>query len=619
VRFKLPVLCVILFLFSRILLFTQTHLSVPLENHVYYILEQAQLKGLCAPLPGVRPYTRNTVLNAIDEILNGENVNKLISGETEILEQYLEKFSTPDKGLDLRNGIYRAETAIGKNDILISANLGVGIDVEGSGGFYSSGGYFGTELWARIFANGDLGGNVSWGVYGEGGFFQAPRKELGEYNTYYGDFEDNGEYENQLIRVYSEPLSHFPYTYKKRWDGSVHYLDALTSFDSWPDSASVGYNILSEFSSSFLEDKLLFRVGRITHEWGSSPSGSSLALNQMARPFLGIEASFNPLSWFGFATMTGFLEYFNRDGEKESGMHFQNAYSITMIQLKYKNYFSADIGETIVWPKRFELGYIFPLTPSIVYQGNVGDFDNMGFFFNIKGQYPGIGGIWFSYFLDEAVMAGNMNELDRTMVAWQAGMNFPLPLLSFSSIRISYTKVNPYCYTHNRNYNPWYGGNIPMETSYTNNGVSLGYYIPPNSDELLIKLQTMPAKNIVTHLQYQLIRHGADFGSSAVDGSSLLSELDPERDGSNLVTRRFFLKDGAYRWTHVIKAGLEWNLPNMPIAFYGEAGVNYSYFTNISELANVTGTAHPYSVINTDEYPKSTGFIVKLGVRVFPR
>jgi len=619
VRLKLPVLCVVLFLFFHVPLFTQTHLSVPLENHVYYILEQAQLKGLCAPLPGVRPYTRNTVLNAIDEILNGENANKLISGETEILEQYLEKFAMPDKGLDLRRGIYRAETAIGKNDILISANLGGGMDAEVSGGFYSSGGYLGTELWARLFANGDLGGNVSWGVHGEAGIFHAPRKELGEYNTYYSGFDSNGEYENRLVRVYSEPLSHFPYTYKKRWDGSVHYFDDLTAFDSWPDSASVGYNILSEFSSSFLEDKLFFRVGRITHEWGSSPIGSSLALNQMARPFLGIEAAFNPLSWLGFATMTGFLEFFNRDGEKESGMHFQNAYSITIIQLRYKNYFSADIGETIVWPKRFELGYIFPLTPSIIYQANTGDFDNMGFFFNIKGQYPGIGNMWFSLFWDEAILVSNMSELDRIMIAWQAGMSLPLPLLSFSSIKISYTKVNPYCYTHNRNYNPWYGGNIPMETSYTNNGVSLGYYIPPNSDELLIKLQTMPAKNIATHLQYQLIRHGADFGSSAVDGSSLLSELDPERDGSNLVTRRFFLKDGAYRWTHVIKAGMEWNLPNMPIAFYGEAGINYSYFTNISEPANVTGTAHPYSVINTDEYPKSTGFIVKLGVRVFPR
>jgi len=98
-----------------------------------------------------------------------------------------------------------------------------------------------------------------------------------------------------------------------------------------------------------------------------------------------------------------------------------------------------------------------------------------------------------------------------------------------------------------------------------------------------------------------------------------LSELDPDgRDGSNPVLKRFFLKDGAYQWTHVIKAGIELSLPSQPIAFFGEAGINYSYFTNTEEPAN-SGAAYSYSRINTEEYPKSTGIIVKLGVRIFSR
>jgi len=129
----------------------------------------------------------------------------------------------------------------------------------------------------------------------------------------------------------------------------------------------------------------------------------------------------------------------------------------------------------------------------------------------------------------------------------------------------------------------------------------------------------MPVKDLVTHLQYQMIRHGADYGSGEVDGSSLLSELDPDGRGSNLILRRFFLHDGAYQWMHIIKAGLEWNLPKLPVALYGEAGVVISYFTNIEEEANVTGSAHPYFVIDTPEYPKSTGFIIKIGVKVFSR
>jgi hypothetical protein len=198
-------------------------------------------------------------------------------------------------------------------------------------------------------------------------------------------------------------------------------------------------------------------------------------------------------------------------------------------------------------------------------------------------------------------------------------MEINLPFLSFSSLKFSYTKINPYTYTHNRNYNPWYGAALSMETSYTNNGVGLGYYLPPNSDEILVRFSTMPGKNINTHLQYQMIRHGADFGSSAVDGSNLLSELDPNDRNDKAVLKRFFLHDGAYQWMHIIKVGLEWNLSGLPVAFFGEAGAVLSYFTNIDADANVTGKSHPYDIIDTLEYPKSTGIIVKFGFRLWSR
>jgi len=211
-----------------------------------------------------------------------------------------------------------------------------------------------------------------------------------------------------------------------------------------------------------------------------------------------------------------------------------------------------------------------------------------------------------------------MNELDRTMFAYQAGINIYFPVLPFSSFKISYTKINPYCYTHNSVFVPYYG-NIPMQEAYINNGVSLGYYLPPNSDEILFSFKTMPAKNLITNLQYQLIRHGADFGPNSVDGSNLQSELDPAERDTNPVLKRFFLHDGAYQWMHIVKIGVNWNLPKLPITFYGEAGVIYSYFTDIEEKANVSGESHPYSIINTPTYPTSTAFIVSLGVKIYPK
>jgi len=621
-------MCVCLGVFLGSSLWGQTHTSVSLENQVYYILEQAQTRGLCRPLSGIRPYTRGVIVAAINEILDSDSA-KFRKPERDILEQYLAQFAKPKTGVDWQRGAWFGETAMGKNDVAISANAGVSADMEGSAGLYSSfkDRYLGTEVWIRAFVNGDLGGNFSYDISAEGGLMRAPRNEIGKYHTYYDGFEynaadpddpGNDEFKDREIDVYSEPLTHFPYAYQKRWDGSVFFLRDLADFEYWPDGIAGGYNLTSELSASFLENKLIMRLGRLRHEWGATSAGSSLALNQTARPFLGLETEFNPVSWFGIASLTGALEYGNTGGfEKQSAMTFQNLFSVTMLQFRYRNYVFFDVIDAVVYPKRFEPGYISPITNSFFYQNNIGDFDNMAMTFNLKAQYPGWGNVWFSFFVDEMNLTNDLRTLDRQMVAMQGGMNVPLPFLSFSSIKLSYTKVNPYCYTHNRNYSPWYGS--AMETGYTNNGVNLGYYLPPNADEILIRLNTMPVKNINAHLQYQLVRHGADFGPNAVDGSNLLSELDPNDRNGNPVLKRYFLRDGAYQWSHIARVGAEWNLPGAPVSLLGEVGAVISYFTNIEEGAANDGSAHDYAIVDTDAYPKSTGFIVKLGVRVFPR
>jgi len=620
-KIKLLTAYICLYAFFCFPLFAQTHNSVSLENQAYYILEQAEIRGLCNPLSGTRPYTRSVVINAIDEILNSEKIEKLKKTELDILEQYLEVFSKPKTGMDWKRGAWHGETAMGKDDIALSANVGVSVDVEGSAGFYPDGKYYGTETWIQAYVNGDLGGHVSYEFIFNGGLIRAPRKELGTYNTFYENFQNdqNTEFENRKIEVYSEPLTHFPYTYKKRWDGSIYFFNSLSDFEEWPDDFAGGYSLPAELTASFFENKLIMRIGRITHEWSSTSFGNSLAFNQMARPFLAIEGEFFPVPWFGIASMTGVLEYYNKEDIYVSPLTNQNAFSITMLQFRYKNYFFFDFIDAVIWPKRFELGYISPITNNFFYQNNIGKFDNMAITLNLKLQYPGLGNLWFSFFIDEMNLTTDLLTLDRQMFAIQGGLNFPLPFLPFTSVKLSYTKINPYTYTHHRNYEPWYG-DLRMEKSYSNNNVCLGYYLPPNSDEILVRFQTMPVKNVTAHLQYQLIRHGADFGPNAVDGSNLLSELDPfDRDLNPPVLKRFFLQDGAYQWSHIVKIGAEWNLSKLPISFYGEVGTVISYFTDITEGRPNDGDAHPYSIIDTSEYPKSTGFIVTIGFKIYPR
>jgi len=631
-RISLTVFCRCLLVLISILVYAptlaaQSHITVPLDDRIYYIIEQAQLRGFCQPLSGARPYTKNVLSSAIREILSSDNNEKLTNTERQILEQYLSDYSKPDTGIDWFKGRYHGEVTLGSN-FLITADIGLHADTQWSVGFYSEDIYYGTDTWIQAYLNGDIGNNFSYTFIAEGGLIRAPSLQLGEYNTYYEGFKGKAgqlgkpekEYQNNLIKAYSSPLTHFPYTYQKRWDGSIFFFDSLSTHRHWPDDFAGSYNFKGELTSSFLDNKLLFRAGRISHDWGAAPHGSSLFLNQMARPFFAAEAEFSPVSWFTIASLTGILEYYNTENIKTSSATFQNAYSITMLQFRFRNYLFVDFADAVVWPKRFDLGYISPLINSFFYQNNIGDFDNMVLSFNLKAQYPGLGYIWASLLLDEINFLHGikgLQELDSQMFAYQAGVTVFLPFLSFTSIKLSYTKINPYTYTHNRNFNPWYG-NLRMETAYINNGVSLGHYLPPNSDELLFRFETMPAGNVTAHFQYQMIRHGADFGPGAVDGSNLLSELDPSnRDGSNPVLKRYFLKDGAYQWQHIIKIGAEWTLKKAPISFYGEFGTVISYFTNIAGSAN-SGKAGNYTIIDTLDYPQSTSFILKLGIKIFP-
>jgi hypothetical protein len=71
---------------------------------------------------------------------------------------------------------------------------------------------------------------------------------------------------------------------------------------------------------------------------------------------------------------------------------------------------------------------------------------------------------------------------------------------------------------------------------------------------------------------------------------------------------------------HIIKVGAEHSFPlknATPFQIFGEAGVVISYFTNIDGPAN-SGSSSAYSVVDTEEYPKSTGFVLTVGVRIFP-
>jgi len=491
----------------------------------------------------------------------------------------------------------------------VSFNFSLSSYLTGSGAYYFEQQEFrgGFDTWINIHTGGRLGNTVVYFADIGVALIDARRELLQEnVGMMVGDTTNHtvNEYD-----IYSHPLGYFPYSYRSPWDGFIFPLSNLqdTGPSGWPSSTSIGFFITAGVSGSAFNNILEWRLARIEREAGAVVEGYSLALNKFAQPFTGFDLQANFFPWLSLYHTTGILEYFASEGIQSSARTFQNGFSLTMISASYEDYVHVDVGSSAIWPKRLELGYLFPAFHLLV-QSNNGDFDNLAVFGNLKLQYPGLGFVWFSLFWDESNFEENFFSLDREMYAYQAGMQYQILFLSSALLTLSYTKIEPYCYTHQRTTVPWY--NEPMEQSFTNHGYGLGYYLPPNSDELKLVFSAYANPQLDYNVQFQMIRHGAEYGDHLVDGSSYQSELNPSDRSTNPDLRKDFLNDGAYQWFFIVKSGAGYSLngirgaEKLQMKFTLNAGVVFSYW----KLGDQT--------LETSEYFSRTGIILDAGFRI---
>ncbi|MCR4734780.1 MAG: hypothetical protein K5829_07255 [Treponema sp.] len=651
---KKRVVVIFIALFLTTVLSAQTNNSVDITDDVYEILSTAQLRGLCGSLSNVKPYTESYILEKLSEIENtlaskDDNVSKK---ELEVIAEQKKKF-IHEEGLKFINLNYRTK---GEKDS-VPVTLDVDLSTNGffSGGIYSNSGNnsFGYETYETLDIKGDLGKNISYRAMGYVGATEMPMTKLGTYDIGYWwyDFENiNSEEEKAKAAVrYIDTYRNYsvlPYSYKKFWDGSVYYIDGglnAAGLTGWAFQDAIGLGMQGEIRASFHNNLIEFSLGRVNREWAAMDNNSSLVLNSNAHPFFAVEASAHPFEWISFSTLTGFLEFPNRDymvsnawyltggngndeealAETKTSVHdsyfYHNLFSIGMLDVDLK-YLHWDFGSAVVYPNRFELGYAFPLIDRVVYQNNVGDYDNLSLFTNLKVKYPGLGFVWGSFYLDEMnSLSAKIFTATRCMFAYQAGTKILFPWLSFGSFSFRYTKVEPYCYTHqalsssqSQPYYPDY-----LAESYTNNGESIGYYLPPNADEFFVRFDTKPFAASSFALQYQLIRHGVDWGADAnmYSGSSIYSELPTGSLRGQL--SKYFLKDGTYEWMNIVSLSGSYDLKRhgIPLFLYATVGYVNNWFTSIG--SQTPSKNAKYEKYNTDEYKDTQGVVISVGFKAF--
>nr|MCR4900784.1 hypothetical protein [Treponema sp.] len=610
-------------------MFAQSNNTVDISDEIYTLLKNAEVQNLCDTLSTIRPYTQKYIAGQLNKILeNLENSNdKKSSIMREVVEEQLKRFEKQD-GLSLKDFTYKISDQ--KASIPVSLIIDTYNDSFFSQGIYSDSknNSLGYEITQNFNIYGDLGNSISYRSQATLDLTKMNLKELGNYDIGWWWYDDYGvpkedfsreeHFSDRTIKTYRN-YAVLPYSYKKKWDGSIYYAKGgmnSAGLKGWPFELAGGFAFQGEIKGSFFDDLINFGIGRYNREWAAMDTGSSLVLNQNARPFFGIDSSVKPFDWLSLSMLTGFLEFPNqnhindkawfttdghgnitsykidKNGNKynilKDSYFFHNLFSMAEIDFDLKN-IHFDFGSTVVYPNRFELGYSFPLINRLFYQNNVGDYDNIAIYSNLKFQYPGIGYIWGSVYIDEInALFTDIFHNTRCMFAYQGGAKLNIPWIPFASLSTRYTKIEPYCYTHealdpeiNQPYYPHY-----ICENYTNNGECLGYYLPPNSDELYVKFNTTPLASTTFGLSYQLIRHGVDWGSESdiYSGSSLYSELPAGTYGpgrSNL--HKYFLKDGVYEWMNIVGFDASYNFKHfgIPVQIYSSVGYVHNWFTSI--------------------------------------
>lgn len=536
-------ICAIIFhISSGGFLFGGNYSSVPLTSPIYSLIDQAQITGAVKHVPSVRPYTENRVKELLNEMLHG---SKLSAREKKIAESFLKSFDPV--GNVLQDGY------LSFGEFPLTADMGIRVETLSSADFAGLESLAQTN-YVNFFMDGDVGTSISYA------FDMA--------------------FALNYLQIEAFPV----YSYSTDWDGYTYNPSSMGGGGNVDQFYSFAFRSRPEIGAGFFDDKVTFNFGRHRREWGLG--SDSLVLSGSGRPIVAFETTLQLIDWMSYSYLVGTLE---NSGDKSEASQLQSMIALKTVEIRPLDWMYIAVHEGVVFPKRFELGYLNPLIFSSLYQGQIGDFDNIMGGATLGFSLPGAAEVWTTLYVDELKPNSISDFFDyvRNFYSFQAGLQAAVPSVPFGLLTLQYTKVEPFTYTHPATEVPWLDpvGSIDPSVvyeSFVSGGEGLSTKLDPNSDELLIRINTSPKEFLSLHGGYQLIRHG-EFGGSysepllAYGGSNMLpddmEEMYIEAWGEpvpeNLADlRKAFLRDGDYQWYNIFSVGGSYEfLPstNIPI------------------------------------------------------
>jgi len=540
----------------------QTHLAVDVRDPVYRLIELGELEGAVSRLSAVKPYSRSTVVRLLEEMWDRRSL--FSSHEQGVLEETLERFAVPRTGW--RNGNYAYGSAPRTVQVGGDSRVEARVNIQEAEDWHF-------ESLTKGYLQGDL---APW---------------LSYMGTVGATFD----------RVRAEEAS-APYSFTKEWDAfHVGFGTPRFSYTGETDWPTFSYHLGTDIAAQFYDGDVTLRLARLRRDWGVGDN--SFTLSSTARPFLGVEAGVRFAPWLALSHVTGTLNDWYKEPTAGStpdpltDVSYQRLFTLQRLEIFPASWLYISASSSVIGAKRLEPGYMAPLIFSMIYQNLIAtDLDNVGVCVDLAVTLPRYGRAYFSFYADEMEIT-NLEELftrPRNMFALQAGLKVPIPGLPFTGLTFQYTKIEPFVYAHFPSWYPDY--NIPVDTSYTHDGENLGYPIPPNSDEFLVRLWALPLSNLSAGITYRLIRHGDNPGAK-IEDLAILGRTDGYMlYGSylDLYPDKDFLRDGLYDWNNIVTLSAEYTLPGFPITF----GLSYS-FAHTFWVPNASGeSAGPDQIKN---------------------
>ncbi len=233
-------------------------------------------------------------------------------------------------------------------------------------------------------------------------------------------------------------------------------------------------------------------------------------------------------------------------------------------------------GEAAIWVKRFELGYLNPFMLSTFYQAVSGDTDNLLVHGSLSLNLPSAK-LYGNLVVDEIGSQGSrapdmkFSEYLKNIYAFSTGVQIAIPFLPFTMLSFQYTKIEPYCYTHYDQLSPHQGS--PVRINFTHQGYNIARSLPPNSDESLVRIDTVPLPGMDGRLEYRLIRHGNNvygYGDINRNWYEIQTELG--------TLKKDFLNDGVYDISHLASVEIGYQFKSLPIRLEASYQFSYTYW-----------------------------------------